>query len=87
MSVFVRRLQGGRKHTTHVQGHEYYRVPPDQLVRECARLFAASATTQPASNNPGIVEVFIQGDVAAAVADHLAGRYGIPRRYLAVTEA
>ena len=87
VQIFVRRLQGGRKHTTHVQGYEYYRLPPDQLVRECSRLFAASATTQPASNNPTIVEVFIQGDVAEAVAGHLASRYGIPRKYLAVTEA
>lgn len=58
--IFVKRLQGGRKHTTHVQGYEAYRLPPEQLCREASKLFAAAATTQPAANNPSIIEVFVQ---------------------------
>jgi translation initiation factor 1 (eIF-1/SUI1) len=82
--LFVRRLQGGRKHTTHCQGHDTYRLPGEALARDCSRMFSAAATVQPAANNPGIREVFVQGDVADELAAHIVSRYGIPRRLVDV---
>ena len=84
VSVSVKKLQGGRKFTTHVVGADRYRVPLDALSRQLARALAASATVQAHAANPTLSEVMCQGDVAAAVRDFLVGELGLPRESVLV---
>ena len=84
VTLTVKALQGGRKHTTHVCGFQHYGVAAEPLAREAARRFAASATVQPSSLNPRVTEVMLQGDVAAALARALVEWYGLPPRLVVV---
>ena len=78
ITLSVRALQGGRKHTTHVNGFAHFGISPEPLAKEAAKKFAASATVQPCALNPSITEIMLQGDVADALARAIAGWYGIP---------
>jgi translation initiation factor 1 (eIF-1/SUI1) len=87
LRLVVRSLQGGRKHTTHLQGCEAFRLPPELVAREAARLFAAAASTAPAASNPALTEVVLQGDWAEGLAEHVAARYGVPRKHIVVSSS
>lgn len=49
-------LQGGRKHTTRVQGLEIYGLEPGKFAQKCQILFACAGGTQPMPGKSGKAE-------------------------------
>jgi translation initiation factor 1 (eIF-1/SUI1) len=86
VTVSVKRIQGGRKATTHCVGADDYRVDLASLGRSLQLALAASATVQPHAQNPRLREVMVQGDESERVAAILVAEYGVPRNCVKVVE-
>ncbi len=84
ITILVKRIQGGRRSTTHIENVSAYRLEDARLGRDLQRLLAASATVQPSARNPRVTEVMVQGDEAARVADFLVNSYGLPRSVVVI---
>lgn len=85
--ISVKRIQGGRRSTTHIENASAYRLEDARLARDLQRLTAAAATVQPCARNPKVQEVMLQGDEAARVAEFLVHTYGMPRSVVQVEDS
>lgn len=86
VTIAVKRIQGGRRATTHCINADAYRVDLQDLGRTLQRVLAASATVQPCAQNPKLREVMVQGDESARVAEVLTSQYGVPVNCVRVEE-
>lgn len=71
--------QGGRKHTTTVEGLEPWGISLTDLAKELSKRFAAAATIKdlPGKNNGQVV--VCQGDIVPEVSEYLMEHCGVPQ--------
>ncbi|RKO87257.1 translation initiation factor SUI1, partial [Blyttiomyces helicus] len=72
----VIKMRGGHKSVTLVTGLERFRIDPEELA-SALRLRCASSTSGKANAAP-LLEVMVQGNHTAELADLLSTQYGIP---------
>jgi predicted RNA-binding protein (TIGR00451 family) len=84
VEVEVMQVMGNKK-MTHIIGLERYGVDLDDLARKLSKKFAASSSVGANTQQPKLMEIVIQGHLAAEAVEFLVSTYGMPAKLLNVS--
>jgi translation initiation factor 1 (eIF-1/SUI1) len=70
---------------THIVGLERFGVDLDDLGRRLSKKFAASSSVGPNTQQPKLMEVVVQGHLAAEAVEFICATYSFPSKLLSVS--